>query len=63
MAEKLFRRSIEADTAYVSPRIHLGRLALALGDSASARRWAEEALARQPADERAQRLRERAGGG
>ena len=62
LADKLFRRALEVDSSYVSPRVHLGRLALAAGDSVAARRFAEEALAREPSDGRAQRLRERAGG-
>jgi Tfp pilus assembly protein PilF len=62
-AESLFVASAARDPAYASPIVHLGRLALSLGDSASAERRALQALAVAPADERAQRLLRRARGG
>jgi Tfp pilus assembly protein PilF len=61
-AESLFLAAIERDRTYASPFIHLGRLALAQGDSARARQRAEEALALSPDDRRAQRLLARASG-
>jgi Tfp pilus assembly protein PilF len=60
-AESLFLAATERDSTYASPVIHLGRLALARGDSAAAARWAERALRLAPEDGRAQRLRARAG--
>jgi Tfp pilus assembly protein PilF len=59
-AESLFHAAIAHDSTYASPVIHLGRLALARGDSAAAVGWAEHALEIAPADGRASRLRERA---
>jgi Tfp pilus assembly protein PilF len=61
-AESLFAASAARNPAYPSPVVHLGRLALSLGDSASASRRALEALAIEPSDERAQRLLRRARG-
>ncbi|MGQ0721664.1 MAG: hypothetical protein ACT4PE_08840 [Candidatus Eiseniibacteriota bacterium] len=62
-AESLFVASAARDPGYASPIVHLGRLALSLGDSASAERSALRALEIAPADERAQRLLRRARGG
>lgn len=61
-AGTLFTEARAADPTYASPVIHLGRMALALGDSARAAAYAEEALRIAPDDERAQRLRLRASG-
>jgi len=61
-AESLFLAARAADSLYVSPVVHLGRLSLAFGDSARAEVHALEALALEPADGRAQRLLERARG-
>lgn len=62
-AESLFVAATRLDPTYASPVIHLGRLALALGDSAEAERRAREALELAPEDGRAQRLLARARGG
>jgi Tfp pilus assembly protein PilF len=58
MAE--FQSALERDPKYVSPLIHLGRLALELGDVATAERRARQALELAPDDERAKRLLVRA---
>jgi len=59
-AESLFLAAVALDSLYASPVIHLGRLALAQGDSAAAARWAARALSLAPEDGRAQRLKARA---
>jgi Tfp pilus assembly protein PilF len=61
-AESLFLAAVARDPLYVSPRIHLGRLALSLGDTASAEGRALEALELAPEDGRALRLLARARG-
>lgn len=61
-AESLFVASLAADAAYASPIVHLGRLALARGDSSAAAEWARRALALEPGDGRARRLLARATG-
>jgi len=61
-AESLLAAARRADPAYVSPVIHLGRLALAQGQRDAAARYAREALALAPGDGRAQRLLARATG-
>jgi Tfp pilus assembly protein PilF len=62
-AESLLSASCRTDPSYASPRIHLGRLALARGDAAAAAEWARTALAIAPGDSRARRLLARATGG
>jgi Tfp pilus assembly protein PilF len=62
-AESLFLASAAADSAYASPLVHLGRLALAQGDGSNAARWARRALVLAPDDARAVRLLTRAAGG
>ena len=61
-AESLLTVARRADPAYVSPVIHLGRLALAQGRREAAAQFAREALAIAPGDGRAQRLLARATG-
>ncbi|MFN8177077.1 MAG: glycosyltransferase family 39 protein [bacterium] len=61
-AESLFFAARAADSAYVSPVVHLGRLALARGDSVQAATWARRALTLEPGDARARRLLARATG-
>lgn len=61
-AESLLAAACDADSAYASPRIHLGRLALATGRPDAAAEWARKALALAPADARAKRLLARATG-
>jgi Flp pilus assembly protein TadD len=61
-AESLFRAAAAIAPGYASPVVHLGRLALSLGDSVSAEAHALEALEIAPRDERAARLLARARG-
>jgi Tfp pilus assembly protein PilF len=61
-AESLFLAAAARDSGYASPIIHLGRLALALGDSGEAEARAREALRLAPDDGRARRLLARAQG-
>ncbi|MCA9753915.1 MAG: tetratricopeptide repeat protein, partial [Gemmatimonadetes bacterium] len=61
-AVQAFEASRSLDSQYASPVIHLGRLALAIGDSTAAARYADEAVELAPQDGRAQRLQARVRG-
>ncbi|HMB71227.1 MAG TPA: tetratricopeptide repeat protein, partial [bacterium] len=61
-AESLFLAAVAVAPDYASPVVHLGRLALSLGDSAAAETRARQALGIAPRDERAARLLARARG-